>query len=89
MKPDKKVASGTWLYGGIVPHKIEIYAVPVEFAGSRYDNEDHLDENSAIPETPDGHVYSVNGGHECKSLAEAMEWADAQPWGPVRWDTEN
>jgi hypothetical protein len=89
MKPYRKVASGTWLYDGIVPYKVEIFAVPVKFAGSRYDDEDHLDESVEIPETPDGHVYSVNGGHECESLARAMEWANAQPWGPVRWDADN
>jgi hypothetical protein len=89
MRPKKKVASGTWLYGGIAPRRIEIFAVPVEFACSRYDEDDHFDEASPTPETPDGHVYVTSFGHECESLAEAINWADAQPWGPVRWDTDN
>jgi hypothetical protein len=86
--PMKKVASGIWLYGGIVPYKIEIYAIPVFFAGCRYDDDDRLDENIPAPETADGHVYRLSMGHECNSLAEAMEWANAQPWGPVKWDAK-
>jgi hypothetical protein len=88
MRPMMKVAGGTWYYDGNVPRRIDIYAVPVEFAGSRYDDEDHLDEASPIPETADGHVYVTAYGGECESLEEARKWADRQPWGPVKWDTE-
>jgi len=84
----KTVATGTWFYDGVVPHRIEIYARPAEFAGSRYDDDEQLDEKSPIPETPDGCVYYVGAtsGGEFRSLADAMAWAEVQPWGPVKWD---
>jgi len=53
-----------------------------------YDGDDQLDESSPIPETPDGHVYRV-WGHEAPSLRAAMSWANAMPWGPVRWTSPN
>src|SRR5215469_14741823 len=81
-------ATGTWMYGGTVPRRIEIYARPVEFAGSRFNDVDEFDENSPVPKTADGFVYYVGAGSggEFRSLEDAKRWADAQPWGPIEWD---
>jgi hypothetical protein len=85
-KEAKVVASGTWLYDGSVPHRIDIYSLPAELAGSRFDEDDQLDPTTPIPQTPDGNVYRSTFGREQPTLEEAMAWADAQPWGPVKWD---
>ena len=88
MTAEKKiVATGIWLYDRTAPRRIAIYAQPVRFASSRYDNDDQLDESRPIPETPDGLVYTCDltgGSHH--TLDEAKDWADQQPWGPVEWD---
>jgi len=101
MNVDRRVAAkGVWLYDRTVPHTIEIYARPARFAGSRFKEPDEntlepdtpggfvLDENAPIPDTPDGFVYDVGAGSggEFYSIEEAKRWADAQPWGPVKWD---
>jgi hypothetical protein len=97
---DRRVAAkGVWLYDRTVPRTIEIYARPVKFAGSRFQEADEhtaadtfdgfiLAEDAPIPVTPDGFVYylSTASGGEFHSLEEAKKWADAQPWGPVSWD---
>ena len=82
----KLVISGIWLYDGSLPRRIDIYALPAEFAGSRYDEDDKLDPNTPIPQAPDGNVYRTTCGGERPTLHEIMAWADAQPWGPVSWD---
>jgi hypothetical protein len=91
-------AKGVWFYDRTVPKTIEICAVPAKFARSRFKERDPdddnplsdfvLDENAPIPDTPDGFVYYVSGtsGGEFHSLEEAKRWADAQLWGPVKWD---
>jgi hypothetical protein len=93
-------ARGIWLYNRTVPHTIEIYARPAKFAGSRFKEPDEntpepdtadgfvFDENAPIPDTPDGFVYyvSATSGGEFHSVEDAKRWADAQPWGPVKWD---
>jgi hypothetical protein len=85
---DRIVAGGTWLYDGVVPQRVAIYATPARFASSRYDDDDQLDESRPIPTTRDGFLYYcwpwVSSGH--LTVEEAKAWADAQPWGPVRWD---
>jgi hypothetical protein len=84
-------AIGTWLYDGKVPRKIELLAQPATLAGSRWIEDEHgkfvLDESAPIPATADGLVYYVGAtsGGEFLSLAEALAWADQQPWGPVEW----
>jgi hypothetical protein len=96
---ERIVAKGVWLYDGIVPRLIEIRARPARFAGSRFKESEEdtppetpdgfvLDENTPIPDTPDGLVYSVGAtaGGQFNSLEDARSWADAQPWGPVKWD---
>jgi hypothetical protein len=86
--PRRVVATGTWFYEGAVPMRIEIHAKPAEFAFSRFDENEEFDEKAPIPETLDGLVYqaSLGDSDEYQTLAEAKAWADAQPWGPVKWD---
>jgi hypothetical protein len=52
------------------------------------DNEPTIDESRPIPVTIDGYLYYclfVSSG-EHLSVDEVKAWADAQPWGPVKWD---
>lgn len=84
------VLTGTWLYDGTVERRMEICSRPAQYAWSRYNDDLELDESTPIPETPDGCLYYVGAtqGGEFTSLAEAMAWADKQPWGPVKWHKE-
>jgi hypothetical protein len=84
----RTAAKGIWLYDGTVPRTIEIHARPAKFAGSRFNDYQELDETSSIPDTPDGLVYYVGAtsGGEFHTLTNAKRWADAQPWGPVKWE---
>jgi hypothetical protein len=86
--PRKIVATGTWFYGETIPTRIEIYAKPAEFAYSQFDEDEDLNETAPVPVTLDGFVYQASLGNcgEHQTLAEAKAWADAQPWGPVKWD---
>ena len=86
MREKRLVASGTWLYDGSLARRIDVYAASAVFAGSRFDEYDHFDPTSPIPETPDGNVYVTSFGGERPTLRETMSWADGQPWGPVKWD---
>jgi hypothetical protein len=81
-------ATGLWLYDGAVSRRIDICARPAQYAASRYNDDDEVDESTPIPRTPDGQVYYVGttAGGEFLTLAQAMAWADAQPWGPVKWN---
>ena len=47
-----------------------------------------VDADAPIPVTSDGLVYYVGAtsGGEFVSVADAIAWADRQPWGPVQWD---
>jgi len=84
------VARGIWLYDGKVPYWIEIHARPAKFAGSRFDDDDQLDETRPIPATLDGFVYYSSLGNAAGqfflTVEEAKRWADAQPWGPIKWE---
>jgi hypothetical protein len=84
----KTVATGTWLYDGAEPRRLQITAKPVEFAASRYDDEEQLDPTTPVPETTDGFLYEVGTttGGEFSSLDDAKAWANEQPWGPIVWD---
>jgi hypothetical protein len=86
---DKVVASGTWLYDGNVPKRIAIYAMPARYASSRWDD-DILDESRPIPDTADGFLYYCWPGQsgEHLTIEAAKAWADAQPWGPIIWDSK-
>jgi len=89
-----KVAEGTWYYDGSVPRRIAILRKEARFASSRFDHntydEPTVDESRPVPETKDGYLYycfPANSG-EHLSMSEVKAWADAQPWGPVKWDDE-
>jgi hypothetical protein len=86
------VAIGTWLYDGAVPRRIELLSKPATTAYSRWIEDQQsgeflIDEATPVPETQDGLLYHVGatGGGEFLSVAEAIAWADKQPWGPVEW----
>ena len=83
----RKVATGIWHYDRSVPMKIEVWAKPARFAYARFDEEDHLIESGPIPDTKDGFLYfSLPGSGEYLTIEEAKTAADAQPWGPIKWD---
>ena len=87
----KTVATGTWLYDQSVPRRVAILAKPARLASSRYDWEnDCWDESAPIPPTLDGFIYFCSLGKSGEHLSsEAVKaWADAQLWGPVKWDDE-
>jgi hypothetical protein len=86
------IAVGTWMYDGTVPHEIQLLARCAKFATSRWVEDQQtgqfvIDQSTAVPVTSDGLVYYVSAtqGGEFLSLAEAVAWADRQPWGPVKW----
>lgn len=83
----RKVATGSWYYDRTVPKPIAIWAKPASQSETRYDDDDQLEESRPIPETSDGFLYcSVPGKGEFLTVDEAKASADAQPWGPVKWD---
>jgi hypothetical protein len=88
----KAVATGTWFYDGSIPRPIAVYLKRARFASSRFnhdtDDEPSIDESRPIPATKDGYLYYCFPGNsgEHLSVDEAKAWADAQPWGPVKWD---
>jgi hypothetical protein len=90
----EKVATGIWYYDGQVPRPVSIHRKEARLAESRFnydtDGEPVLDETRPIPETKDGYLYfcsSANSG-DLLSVDDVKAWADAQPWGPVKWDDE-
>jgi hypothetical protein len=92
MTGENVVATGTWYYDGSVPRRIEVYKKEARFASSRFnrdtDDEPTIDESQPIPVTIDGYLYYCLFGSsdEHLSVDEVKAWADAQPWGPVKWD---
>lgn len=56
------VATGTWLFGGVVAKPIRICSRPARLAGSRYDEDDQLDTSRPIPVTEDGLIYRCYPG---------------------------
>jgi hypothetical protein len=71
-----------------VPMRICIWAKPARDASSRFDEDDQLDESKPIPETKDGLLYCCWPVHcgERLTIDEAKAAANAEPWGPVKWD---
>jgi hypothetical protein len=70
---------------------IEVWATPARLASSRFEEDDHgnfvVVESRPIPETKDGFLYfCVPGRGEYMTVEEAKAAADAEPWGPVKWD---
>jgi hypothetical protein len=85
------VATGTWLYDRTAPRPISIMRKPATMADSRFDWETtgQVDESRPVPETKDGFLYfcSLGRSGEYLDIESAKAWADAQPWGPVSWDS--
>lgn len=85
------IAVGSWLYDGSIRREVELLARPAKWAASRWIENAHgsmeLDDSAPVPQTPGGRVFYVGatGGGEFATAAEAMAWADNQPWGPVDW----
>lgn len=66
---------------------IAIWAKPASQSYTRYDDDEQLDETRPIPQTNDGFLYCpVPGTGEFLTIEEAKAAADAEQWGPVRWD---
>ena len=83
----RKVATGIWFYDQTVPMEIAVWAKPACQASSRFDEDDHLVDTSPMPETHDGFLYFCWPGRgEYLTIEEAKRAADAEPWGPVKWD---
>jgi hypothetical protein len=84
----RKVATGIWLYDRTVPMEVTVWAKPAHLAWSRFDEDDNLDETRPIPETKDGFVYYYwpGGSGEHMTIEGAKAAADAEPWGPIKWD---
>lgn len=84
----RKVVTGTWFYDRTVPMELSVWAKPARLASSRFDEDDHFIENSPIPETKDGFLYFCWPGRfgEYMTVEEAKAAADAEPWGPIKWD---
>jgi hypothetical protein len=84
----RKVATGTWFYDKAIPMEMAIWAKPARLASSRFDEDDNLVEGRPIPETKDGFLYFCWPGRsrEYLTVEEAKAAADAEPWGPVKWD---
>jgi len=83
------VATGIWFYDRTAPRLISIMRKPATMAYSRFDHETgQTDESRPVPETKDGFLYysSLGASGEYFDVEDAKAWADAQPWGPVRWD---
>ena len=84
----RKVATGIWLYDRTTPMELTVWAKPAHLASSRFDEDDHFIETSPIPETKDGFLYFYwpGGFREYMTIEEAKAAADAEPWGPIKWD---
>jgi hypothetical protein len=83
------VLTGTWLYAGVQLQHVAIIARNYDVEFSMLAAEDALEpDDQPIPLGPDGRLYYVQGtsspGHP--TFEEAMAWADAQSWGPVKWN---
>jgi hypothetical protein len=84
-----EVASGYWLYDGLIRHQVSVVAIGAAFASSRHDQNEEIDPTTPIPETPDGRVYYVQSGGrgiEFDTMQAAIDWANTQPWAPIFWD---
>jgi len=68
--------------------KVTVWAKPARLSSSRFDDDDCLIEDSPIPETKDGFLYVCSAGRfvEYMTVEEAKAAADAEPWGPIKWD---
>jgi hypothetical protein len=88
----KTVLTGSWLYADQVLKVVEIVAMDRDY---NFDLPvlDGRDDWERFPLNQEGLLYYVraDGGDllgcpPFRSIAAAKEWAEAQPWGPIRWD---
>jgi hypothetical protein len=81
------VLRGTWLYDGRKRETITIVARSYDMRFSTFAADGMLEDGEQpVPLGPDGRLYYVAASPPLRSLEEAKEWADSQPWGPVEWD---
>jgi len=95
----KLCASGFWLYDGVVRHDVRIVSSNYD---RRFENALELwneyggsgDIYDKPPEGPEpvgasGWLFEVEpySSKAFPSLEDAKAWIDAQPWGPVTWET--
>lgn len=68
----------------------QFQSISASLASSRFDEDDHLIDASPIPETKDGFLYFYMPGKfgEYMTIEEAKAAADAEPWGPVKWEMD-
>jgi hypothetical protein len=88
--------AGVWLYDGSVPQRVEILACNYDRLHECYLEEmEHvrIDHGYEIespgpprPLGPDGVLYHVWSSPDFDTIAEAKAWAEAQPYGPIKWD---
>jgi hypothetical protein len=80
------VASGTWLYDGLVPKRTYVLARDFDVQWELNNTEGWTEPGDGPAEPgPDGLYYYVSGTGPFASIAEAKAWAE-EKWGPVRWD---
>jgi hypothetical protein len=89
-------ATGTWLYDGSVPHRVEILACNYDRIHAGYLEEmEHVLQDHGYemdlpgpprPLGPDGVLYHVWSSPDFDTIAEAKAWAETQPCGPITWD---
>jgi hypothetical protein len=67
-----------------------VWATPARLASSRFEEDEHgnffVVESRPIRETKDRFLYFCVPGREYMTVEEAKAAADAEPWGPVKWD---
>lgn len=88
------VARGQWIYAEAVPKTVEIVAFDCDYYFDRIPTDDGRRPWRRFPPNADGLFFYVraDGGDllgcpPFKSASEARQWADLQPWGPIKWDT--
>jgi hypothetical protein len=80
------VASGTWLYGGVVKERTYVIARSYDAKWSMYDAEGWLEEGQPPAAAgPDWLYYYASTTGPFTTLSDAKTWAE-DAWGPIRWD---
>lgn len=80
------VASGTWLYDGVIAKRTIVTARNCDVKWATYQADGLLeDEERPAEPGPDGLYYYVSGTGPFPTVADAKTWTE-QAWGPVVWD---
>lgn len=91
------VRTGTWMYQGSVPIRVDIWRLDFDFWHhiSELDGDDSYGDPARLG--PDGHLYHARFSHQgeqptawpststCETEAEAIAAAEAKLAGPVAW----